>query len=287
MDCSRRLEAVIAKPGNRICADCNAKNPRWVSINLGVFVCMRCCGQHRKLGVHISKMKSVTLDRWTPEMVRVIEPLDNEIVNAYWEMNLTSPKPTEAASAHVVEGFIKSKYEHRSWADRSRNDPASLVMAGSFTKAPQAKPELPRAEVVQAKPATPSVSALVDLLADDPPVTSYVHSAPPFSHSHSAPPVPHSHFETHDIWQSSFPLESNPQTSVTLASVQFVPDFPAPTQDPSVTRQENIARVMSMYQSHQPQPQQSQQFQPLGAIAAQSMMQPGYGCYGGSQWPSF
>jgi hypothetical protein len=231
-------------------------------------------------------MKSVTLDRWTPEMVRVIEPLDNEIVNAYWEMNLTSQKPTESASAHIVEGFIKSKYERRSWADRSRNDPASLVMAGTFAKAPQEKQE-PQAEVVQTKPAPPAVSALVDLLADDSPVSSHVHSAPPFSHSHSAPPVAHSHFEAHDIWQSSFKLESNPQPPVTLASVQFVPDFPAPTQDPSATRQENIARVMAMYQSHQPQPQQSQQFQPLGAIAAQSMMKPGYGYYGGSQWPNF
>lgn len=54
---------------NRYCADCEAKGPRWASWNMGVFVCIRCAGIHRKLGVHISKVKSINLDSWTPEQV--------------------------------------------------------------------------------------------------------------------------------------------------------------------------------------------------------------------------
>lgn len=45
--------------------------PRWASWNLGVFLCIRCAGIHRNLGVHISKVKSVNLDTWTPEQVAV------------------------------------------------------------------------------------------------------------------------------------------------------------------------------------------------------------------------
>lgn len=45
--------------------------PRWASWNLGIFVCIRCAGIHRNLGVHISKVKSVNLDQWTQEQVQV------------------------------------------------------------------------------------------------------------------------------------------------------------------------------------------------------------------------
>ena len=58
-------------PGNRKCADCGTKNPNWASINLGIMLCMECCGIHRSLGVHISKVKSVTLDDWEPEIQKV------------------------------------------------------------------------------------------------------------------------------------------------------------------------------------------------------------------------
>uniref|UniRef100_A0A4W6F1Q6 Arf-GAP domain-containing protein n=1 Tax=Lates calcarifer TaxID=8187 RepID=A0A4W6F1Q6_LATCA len=42
--------------------------PRWASWNLGVFMCIRCAGIHRNLGVHISRVKSVNLDQWTSDV---------------------------------------------------------------------------------------------------------------------------------------------------------------------------------------------------------------------------
>ena len=55
--------------------------PRWASWNLGVFVCIRCAGIHRNLGVHISRVKSVNLDSWTPEQIEVQPPLGPHIWN--------------------------------------------------------------------------------------------------------------------------------------------------------------------------------------------------------------
>ncbi|KAI7867680.1 hypothetical protein BDF14DRAFT_1684770, partial [Spinellus fusiger] len=65
----RILADLLKVPGNDYCADCTAKNPRWVSYSLGVFLCVRCAGLHRKMGTHISKIKSMTMDQWTLDQI--------------------------------------------------------------------------------------------------------------------------------------------------------------------------------------------------------------------------
>jgi Arf-GAP/coiled-coil/ANK repeat/PH domain-containing protein len=57
--------------GNEKCADCTRENPKWASINMGVLLCIECSGIHRGLGVHISKVKSLDLDRWDPMLIQV------------------------------------------------------------------------------------------------------------------------------------------------------------------------------------------------------------------------
>jgi len=50
--------------GNEKCADCNSLHPDWASINLGILICIECSGIHRKLGSHISRVRSLELDDW-------------------------------------------------------------------------------------------------------------------------------------------------------------------------------------------------------------------------------
>uniref|UniRef100_A0A7C9DIH3 Arf-GAP domain-containing protein n=1 Tax=Opuntia streptacantha TaxID=393608 RepID=A0A7C9DIH3_OPUST len=82
------LEGLLKLPENRECADCRSKAPRWASVNLGIFICMRCSGIHRGLGVHISQVRSITLDTWLPEQVAFMQSVGNAKANDFWEAEL-------------------------------------------------------------------------------------------------------------------------------------------------------------------------------------------------------
>jgi stromal membrane-associated protein len=97
----KRLELLIKRPDNLVCADCPIKGPRWASINLGIFVCMPCAGIHRNLGVHISKMKSVNLDKWNIDWVEYMEATGNVRANSFWQANVPPgyQRPTDRDAA--------------------------------------------------------------------------------------------------------------------------------------------------------------------------------------------
>ena len=55
--------------GNFRCVDCGDRNPQWASVSYGALLCLQCSGHHRSLGVHVSCVRSVTMDEWTPKHV--------------------------------------------------------------------------------------------------------------------------------------------------------------------------------------------------------------------------
>lgn len=110
----KKLKELLHKSDNRICADCNVPDPKWASANIGVFICVKCCGVHRSLGTHISKVLSLTLDEWSDEEVEsMIEVGGNSYANAIYEAFLPQDfvKPTADSSHEERAKFIRSKYE--------------------------------------------------------------------------------------------------------------------------------------------------------------------------------
>ncbi|KAI0019338.1 ArfGap-domain-containing protein [Xylariomycetidae sp. FL0641] len=99
-------------PGNNVCADCSARNPAWASWSLGIFLCMRCAAIHRKLGTHISKVKSLSMDSWTNEQVEAMKRTGNAASNRkHNPTNKQPPIPVDADEADsAMERFIRAKY---------------------------------------------------------------------------------------------------------------------------------------------------------------------------------
>lgn len=54
------------------CVDCDAPYPQWATVSYGTFMCLECSGRHRGLGVHISFVRSVTMDSWTDKQVLIM-----------------------------------------------------------------------------------------------------------------------------------------------------------------------------------------------------------------------
>ncbi|XP_037717283.1 arf-GAP with coiled-coil, ANK repeat and PH domain-containing protein 2 isoform X1 [Drosophila subpulchrella] len=110
-------EEFLKIPGNAYCCDCRSPEPRWASINLGITLCIECSGVHRSLGVHYSKVRSLTLDAWETENVKVMMELGNEVVNRIYEARIGDDcglkKPTEQCEIGVREAWIKAKYVER------------------------------------------------------------------------------------------------------------------------------------------------------------------------------
>ena len=109
----------IRKLNNR-CADCNSINPSWASVNIGILVCQRCCVYHRKMGVHISRIKSIILDNWNSKYINHLKQNGNIKMNKIYEAKLDKHlKPNNKSSDNDLYEFIKNKYEHKLYFSRS------------------------------------------------------------------------------------------------------------------------------------------------------------------------
>ena len=129
-------------PDNRHCFDCGARmEPSWVSITFAVALCLNCSGRHRQLGVHLSFVRSLEMDRLTPEQLLTLELGGNLRASA------EIPKPVDYAGRSAVKyaDGLKAKVEQAlregpKQADANKTATSSGAFVYSATGAAGAKP---------------------------------------------------------------------------------------------------------------------------------------------------
>jgi len=111
-------ERLWSIPGNTTCADCGGKRPTWVSMNLGILLCMNCSGVHRNLGVHISKVRSTTLDKLDNFLLDYLTEIGNTNSNTIWEATLdqsVEPRLDPTSTDADRSAWIRRKYVDKAW----------------------------------------------------------------------------------------------------------------------------------------------------------------------------
>ncbi|XP_017398042.1 arf-GAP with coiled-coil, ANK repeat and PH domain-containing protein 3 isoform X2 [Cebus imitator] len=161
------LQRVQNVAGNSQCGDCGQPDPRWASINLGVLLCIECSGIHRSLGVHCSKVRSLTLDSWEPELLKLMCELGNSTVNQIYEAQFEgtgSRKPSASSPRQDKEAWIKDKYVEKKFlrkAPVAQAREAPRRWRAQKCLRPHSSPRVPAARrKVRLEPALPCVAAL-------------------------------------------------------------------------------------------------------------------------------
>ncbi|KAK2460822.1 hypothetical protein APHAL10511_007292 [Amanita phalloides] len=216
---------LLTKPGNNVCADCKARNPRWGSHNLGIFICVSCASIHRKMGTHISKVKSVTLDSWTKEQVESMKAMGNLKSNAIHNPNETRyPPPPALADPEndaELESYIRSKYQYKKFIDKVALVTLKLGPTRSASRSastPVINRKAPTPPPIHNSPFVPSVTNTP--VQTSPPRPSTI--APSSARSASQPRPPPQQ-QKDGVWADLISLNDPPGTSSLPLQYQMGP----------------------------------------------------------------
>ncbi|RHZ25102.1 hypothetical protein DYB37_006547, partial [Aphanomyces astaci] len=84
---------------NKMCFDCERRSPMWATVSFGTFMCLDCSGYHRRMGVHVSFVRSTDMDEWTEEQLLLMQLGGNSEARKFFKQHgvsdMMNGKPTD------------------------------------------------------------------------------------------------------------------------------------------------------------------------------------------------
>ncbi|EGX92757.1 zinc finger protein gcs1 [Cordyceps militaris CM01] len=112
-----KLAAIQKESKNNVCCDCNAPSPQWASPKFGVFICLSCAGVHRGLGVHISFVRSISMDAFKASEIERMRLGGNDrwrdFFDAHDDTEMRGLSWDDATIAERYSGEVGEEYKER------------------------------------------------------------------------------------------------------------------------------------------------------------------------------
>lgn len=84
IDSDQFFSKLRQKPQNNQCFECKTNESSWCSVNHGIFLCLKCAGLHRGLGVHLSFVRSLNMDSFTPKQLAMMSVGGNQALSEFF-----------------------------------------------------------------------------------------------------------------------------------------------------------------------------------------------------------
>ena len=132
----RVFRKLLAKADNRTCFDCPQRKPIWASSTFGVFICLDCAGGQRRLGTHLTFVRSVDMDTWTRGQLEAMKRGGNGRARDFFRAH-------GARDLHIRQDTKYASSTARQYRDRLAKE-VQQALQGGAAPSPLATPELPK-----------------------------------------------------------------------------------------------------------------------------------------------